>query len=81
LISQLRPRFGLIVLDLPDVLDSTDTQVLARLADQLILVMRAEVTPTKLVRQALDQLGEERVLGVVLNDSRPDLPAWLENRL
>ena len=33
--SELRSRFGLIVLDLPPVLNSTDTEVLARLADQL----------------------------------------------
>jgi Mrp family chromosome partitioning ATPase len=44
-------------------------------------VVRSGVTPSKLVRQALDELGEEKVLGVVLNDSRPDLPSWLENRL
>jgi Mrp family chromosome partitioning ATPase len=81
LIDQLRSRYGLIVLDLPAVLNSTDTQVLARLADQLILVIRAEVTPAKLVRQALDQLGDGGVLGVVLNDSRPDLPSWLDQRL
>jgi Mrp family chromosome partitioning ATPase len=80
-ISELRSRFGLIVLDLPAVLNSTDTEVLARLADQLVLVVRAGVTPAKLVRQALDQLGEETLLGVVLNDSRPDLPSWLDHRL
>lgn len=80
-ISELRLRFGLIVLDLPAVLNSTDTQVLARLADQLVLVVRAQVTPGKLVRQALDQFDEEMLLGVVLNDSQSDLPAWLEHRL
>ena len=80
-ISQLRSRFGLVILDLPAVLNSTDTQVLARLADQLVLVVRAGVTPAKLVRQAIDELGEEMLLGVVLNDSRPDLPSWLEHRL
>jgi Mrp family chromosome partitioning ATPase len=80
-ITQLRSQYGLIVLDLPAVLNSTDTQVLARLADQLILVVRAEVTPAKLVRQALDELGEETILGVVLNDSRPDLPSWLDQRI
>jgi succinoglycan biosynthesis transport protein ExoP len=79
--TELRSRFGLIVLDLPAVLNSTDTEVLARLADQIILVVRAGVTPAKLVRQALDQLGEEHLLGMVLNDSRTDLPSWLEHRL
>lgn len=80
-ISQLRSQFGLVVLDLPSVLNSTDTQVLARLADQIVLVVRAEVTPAKLVGQAIDQLGEEHLLGVVLNDSKPDLPSWLDQRL
>jgi Mrp family chromosome partitioning ATPase len=80
-ISQLRERFGLIILDLPAVLNSTNTQVLARLADQIVLVVRAGVTPVKLVREALDELGEEMLLGVVLNDSQPDLPSWLDNRL
>jgi Mrp family chromosome partitioning ATPase len=81
IIGQLREKYGLIVLDLPSVLNSTDTQVLARLADQIVLVVRAEVTPAKLVRQALDELGEDTVIGVVLNDSRPDLPSWLDQRL
>ena len=43
-LGELRSRFGLIILDLPSVLNSTDTEVLARLADKLILVVRAEVT-------------------------------------
>ena len=80
-IAELRLRYGMVVLDLPAVLTSTDTQVLARLADQLVLVIRAEVTPAKMVRQALDELGEDRLLGVVLNDSRSDLPSWLDQRL
>jgi polysaccharide biosynthesis transport protein len=80
-ITQLRAKFGLVVLDLPAVLNSTDTQVLARLADQLIVVVRAGVTPAKLVRQALDDLGDVTILGVVLNDSSSELPAWLENRI
>jgi len=80
-ISLLRERFGLIILDLPAVLNSTDTQVLARLADQLVLVVRAGVTPFKQVREALDELGEEMLLGMVLNDSQPELPSWLDNRL
>jgi Mrp family chromosome partitioning ATPase len=80
-IAQLRTRFDLVVLDLPPVLANTDARVLSRLADRLVLVVRAGVTPAKLVGEALDELGEEHLLGVVLNDSRPDLPAWLDQRL
>lgn len=81
LMTGLRSRFGLVVLDLPAVLNSTDTRVLARIADQVVMVVRAGVTPAKLVRQALDELGEEMLLGVVLNDIKSDLPSWLEHRL
>ncbi|MEP6775496.1 MAG: CpsD/CapB family tyrosine-protein kinase [Chloroflexota bacterium] len=80
-VTRLRSKFGLVVLDLPAVLNSSDTQVLARLADQCVVVVRAGVTPSKLVQQALDELGEATILGIVLNDAKPELPAWLENRL
>jgi len=80
-LAEIRRRFALSILDLPAVLTSTDTRVLAGLSDRLLLVVRAGVTPTKLVRQALDELAGTRVLGTVLNDSRRDLPAWLEQRL
>ena len=80
-IAELKAKYGMVVLDLPAVLNNSDTQVLARLADQLVVVVRAGVTPSKLVRQALDELPEETILGVVLNDSGSELPAWLENRL
>lgn len=81
LMRRLRARFDFIVLDLPAVLATTDTQMLAELTDYLVLVVRAGSSPSKLVRQALDGLDGEKLLGVVLNDSRPDLPDWLEHRL
>lgn len=81
MITDLKTKFGLIVLDLPPVLNSSDTQVLARLADQLVVVVRSGVTPAKLVQQALGQFEKEQLLGVVLNDSQVYLPSWLEHRL
>jgi Mrp family chromosome partitioning ATPase len=80
-IAQLRSRFDLVLLDLPPVLPTTDARVLSRLADRLILVVRAGVTPAKLVGEAIGELGEDRLLGVVLNDTRRDLPSWLDQRL
>jgi protein-tyrosine kinase len=79
--EQLRERFDLIVVDLPSVLTSTDTQVLADLTDHLLLVVRSGVTPAKLVSQTLDEMGREKLVGIVLNDRQSDLPAWLDSRL
>ena len=80
-LGRLRRRFDLIVMDLPSVLVSTDVQVLAGFADRLVLVVRAGVTPAKVVRQALGELDRGKLLGVALNDSRRELPAWLDQRL
>lgn len=79
-VQGLRERFDWIIFDLPSVLTSTDLQVLAELTDRILLVVRSGVTPSKLISQALDQIGRERLAGIVLNDMRPDLPGWLEQR-
>ncbi len=81
LLHDLRERFDLVILDLPSVLTTTDTQVLAGLADYLLLVVRSGVTPTKLVTQALETLEQDKLVGLVLNDRRSDLPSWLDRWL
>ena len=81
MIQRLRERFDLIVIDLPSVLATSDTQVLTGLADHLLLVVRSGVTPSKLVRQALEELEQGKLVGLVLNAWRPDLPVWLDQRL
>lgn len=73
--------FRRVILDLPSVLTTADTQVLATFADQLLLVVRAGVTPSKLVTKALQDLDRRKLVGLVLNDQRPELPKWLEQRL
>lgn len=80
-LQELRARYDFIILDLPALLEGTDAQVLAGFADRVLMVVRAGVTPSKLVSQALAEIPEAQFLGVVLNDSRPDLPAWLDQRL
>jgi Mrp family chromosome partitioning ATPase len=81
MVQDLRARFDLIILDLPSLLTTTDTQVLTSLADHLVLVVRAGVTPTKLIEQALEAVDQEKLLGTVLNEQKPDLPGWLDRWL
>ncbi len=80
LMQRLRERFACIILDLPSVLATTDTQVLAGLTTHLLLVVRSGVTPARLTRQAIAELDPEKLVGLVLNDRRPDLPGWLDQR-
>jgi len=79
-IQHLRTRFDLVLLDLPPLLATTDGQVLGTYADYLLLIVRAGITPSKLIRQALQQLERDKLVGIVLNDGRRELPGWLEQR-
>ncbi|HVZ20293.1 MAG TPA: hypothetical protein VG871_04485, partial [Vicinamibacterales bacterium] len=44
-------------------------------SDGALLVIKAEDTPYPLVRRAVDALGRDRVLGVVLNRTLADVSA------
>jgi protein-tyrosine kinase len=73
----LRARFHRIVIDTPPVI-LADTHVLARLADGVLFVVRAGVTPMPALEQALQGVDRERVIGIVLNavESSPDEYAY-----
>jgi capsular exopolysaccharide synthesis family protein len=65
--DSLRARFDRIVIDTPPV-TLADTHVLARLADGVLIVVRAGVTPRPALEHALAGVDRERVLGIVLNE-------------
>jgi capsular exopolysaccharide synthesis family protein len=67
LIETLRNRFDRIVVDSPPV-TLADTHVLARLADGVLIVVRAGVTSRLALEQALEGVERERIAGLVLND-------------
>jgi tyrosine-protein kinase Etk/Wzc len=77
LLAWIRQHFALAILDLPSMLASTDAQVLVAHADHLALVVRAGVTPATLVRRALRTVDAEKLVAVLLNDTRQDRSAWL----
>ena len=72
-IDQLRARFDRVILDTPPV-TLADTHVLARMADGLIMVVRAGVTTRPAVESALAGVDRQKLLGIVLNevDDKPD---------
>ncbi len=62
--------FDWVVIDAPPILVLSDAAVLAPLCDAILLVVHAGVTPAKLVREAAQRLGREKICGVVLNRTR-----------
>jgi protein-tyrosine kinase len=71
IIAQLRLEFPQhrILFDTPPILLTADPLVMARHMDHILLVVRAGVTPRRAVSQAIEALGADRFLGVVLNDA------------
>ena len=69
-IATLRQHYDFIVLDSPPVLPVTDTVLLAREADAVLLVMKGHAAPRELVRRARDLLvlAGARLAGVVVNN-------------
>lgn len=65
LASRYEDRF--ILIDTPPTQAASETAVLAQHADGVILVVRWGLGPREPVRQLLDTIGEEKIIGVVFN--------------
>jgi len=68
-IEEARDAFDWVVIDTPPIALLTDANLLATMADGVVLVVRAGATPWDLAQRAVEALGRERILGVVLNRS------------
>lgn len=69
LLSQLRNRFDVVLIDSAPVLGIAETRAFTRLSDRTLVVARWRGTPMKAIRAALDLLaqGGTRIGGVALN--------------
>jgi capsular exopolysaccharide synthesis family protein len=66
-LKELRGQFDLLILDTPPILPVPDALTISEQLDAFILVFRLSFTPHKLLRQAVDELGQGKIMGVVLN--------------
>jgi len=67
IIEEASTRFDWVILDAPPVGPVADANLLAAIADAIVLVVRAADSRYPDVQKALDTLGRERIFGVVLN--------------
>jgi succinoglycan biosynthesis transport protein ExoP len=65
----LREYFDHVIIDTPPILSVTDSRILARMTDGVILVIRSGETPKQVLRQAQKnlQLINAHILGVLVN--------------
>jgi protein-tyrosine kinase len=60
----------LIVLDSAPLLVSSEARVLTRIPGQIVLVVRAGITPQQAVVDAVGQLDRQKLQGLVVNQAR-----------
>jgi Mrp family chromosome partitioning ATPase len=75
--ESLRATYDMVILDVPGILGNSDALVVADLADVIVFVVRAGVTPLSLVNRALEQLDDTKLRGVVLNQVQSSTPDWI----
>jgi protein-tyrosine kinase len=63
-------RRRIVLFDSSPLLETNESQVLARLVDQIVLVVRAESTPQPVVLEAIGLLDQGRQIRCVLNQAR-----------
>jgi hypothetical protein len=79
----LRTRFDLILIDSPPIGTSTNAEILASVADGVVLVVEAENARWQAIKYGMAQITAQRgkILGVVLNKRRHHIPDFIYRRL
>ena len=68
-LDTLRTRFDRILIDMPPVAPLADVSIALGMADGMLMIVRAGVTPKPAIERALSGLDLSKVLGLVLNDA------------
>lgn len=67
LIADAVAQFDWVIVDTPPVALMSDANLLAAMIDGALLVISANTTPYPLVQKAVEAIGPQRVLGIILN--------------
>jgi protein-tyrosine kinase len=62
--------FDWVIVDSPPALTLSDAALIAPLFDAVVLVVKANSTPAKLVIETINRVGQNRICGVVLNGQK-----------
>jgi capsular exopolysaccharide synthesis family protein len=70
LLSMLKEKYDFILIDCPPILSLPDMNIIEKLVDGILLVIRAQRTPRDAVKTALNSLRTDKIVGVILNDAK-----------
>jgi capsular exopolysaccharide synthesis family protein len=67
LLNTLKTQFDYVIIDCPPILHLADMNVLSRIVDGILLVVKAGKTPKDLVLKAINSMPSGKVVGIILN--------------
>lgn len=72
LMKELSIRYSdrIIIFDAPPFLQTSEASVLANSMGQIVFVVESEKTSPDMINQAVSQIGEDKVIGMVLNKTK-----------
>jgi capsular exopolysaccharide synthesis family protein len=70
-VLEAKRNFDLVLLDTPPILPVSDTMSMREQLEGFIFLYRIGYTPLFMFKQATEEIGEEKILGVVLNGVEP----------
>lgn len=71
----------LIIFDLPAVITTSYGSLAASLVDTVVVVVRGDVTPGRMLVETCAQLKDVSIHGVILNQGRSRIPRWIRQIL
>ena len=77
LLDQLRERFALVLIEVPDMCAQSDALLLAPHVDGVIMICRLFDTKKKVVESVLQKLPPDKLIGMITNYGEYWIPEWL----
>ena len=73
LASELSKRYAdrVVLFDAPPMLATSQASVLAHVVGQILVVVQSGKTPQSAIKAAVNQIDENKIIGMVLNQSHP----------
>lgn len=77
-LKEIREHFDFILLDTPPILPVSDTLSIRELVDGFVFIYRVGFTPHTMFRQAIEEMGDRNIMGVVLNGVEPQTQKYYQ---